>query len=97
MNIAKEELSHGVLVRVQVTLSGREAGRVFLSGDMLIHLPLEGAQPEASNAPIPRMSIFLSELAATRNGITRVFDSDEDAETFVASVRQQLASAMEVS
>lgn len=97
IEIANEELPSGVQVRVRVKLSGREAGRLFLSGDTLIHLPLDGAQPDAAGAPIPRTSIYLSELASARDGITRSFDDQASADAFEASVRRQLTSVMEAS
>ena len=97
IDIAKEELPHGVMVRVMVRLSGREASKLFLAGDLLVQLPLEGAQPDTGGAPIPRTSIYLSELAASRDGIVRVFDTGMAADEFASSIRQQLAGAMEVS
>jgi hypothetical protein len=97
IDIAKEPLPHGVTVRVQVRLSGREAGSLFLNGDSLIHLPLEGALPDVETTPIPRMSIYLSELAASRDGIARAFTDDEAAERYAATVRRQLENALEAS
>ncbi len=85
------------MVRVQVTLSGREAGSLFLNGDSLIHLPLEGALPDAESTPIPRVGIYLSELAASREGITRAFADDAAAEQYAATVRRQLETALEAS
>ena len=97
LDIAKEELPHGVLVRVTVRLSGRESSKLFMKGDLLIQLPLEGAQPDSGGAPIPRTSIYLSELAASRDGIVRVFDTGMAADSYASSVRQQLMGAMEAS
>jgi len=95
IDIANEQLPDGVAVRVQVRLSGREANRLFLSGDTLIQLPLEGAVAEPDGSPLPRTGIFLSELAVNRNGLTRVFGEAADAQAFAASVRTQLESALE--
>ena len=52
-------------MQVRVRLSGRETSRLFLSGDTLIQLPLDGALPDADGSPVPRTGIFLSELAGT--------------------------------
>ena len=76
ISIANEQVPGGVAVRVQVQLSGREANRLFLAGDTLIQLPLDGALPDTDGHPIPRMSVFLSELAGTRDGLTRVFQDE---------------------
>lgn len=97
IDIAREHLPHGVTVRVQVRLSGREANRLFLSGDSLIQLPLEGVLPGVEKAPIPRMTIFLSELAGTRDGLTFTFADDAAAESFGASIRTQIETALEES
>jgi len=78
-----------------VRLSSRETSRLFLSGDTLIQLPLDGlvAQPEA--APITRTSIFLSELAGSPEGFTRTFIDEAHADAFAAAVRSQIESALE--
>lgn len=95
--IAKEPQPHGVVVRVQVKLSGRDASSLFVNGDTLIHLPLEGALPEVGRAPIPRASIYLSELASNRGGMARTFIDDESADRYAASVRRQLETALGAS
>ena len=77
-------------------LSGRETSRLFLNGDTLIQLPVDGALPE-ERAPIPRTSIFLSELAGFRDGFRRVFADAAAAEAYAASVRSQLTTALEGS
>jgi hypothetical protein len=97
IDIANEQHPDGVAVRVKVRLSGREANRLFLAGDSLIQLPLEGAVPDLSGSPIPRYSIFLSELAGQRDGLLRVFAETAAAEAFARTVRTQLESALEVS
>jgi hypothetical protein len=85
-------------VHVQVRLSGRETNRLFLSGDSLIHLPLEGSVPDDDRSgPIPRSSIFLSELAGTREGLIRVFSDESAAEAFAKAVRGQLETALDAS
>ena len=66
------------------------------SGDTLIQLPLDGALPE-EGAPIPRTSIFLSELAGFRDGFRRVFADAAAAEAYASSVRSQLTTALEGS
>jgi hypothetical protein len=93
--IANEQVPDGLAVRVQVELSGREANRLFLAGDTLIQLPLDGALPDADGSPIPRVSIFLSEIAGSRDGLTRVFEDAASAERFAAAVRSQLETALE--
>lgn len=93
--IASEAVAEAVEVHVTVRLSGREANRLFLSGDTLIQLPLEGALPEPDGAPIPRMSIFLSELAGARDGLRRRFCDEASAAAFGAAVRTQLETALE--
>lgn len=97
IDIANEQLSNGVAVRVLVRLSGRETSKLFLSGDTLIQLPLTDALPEADGSPIPRTSIFLSELAGTRDGLVRVFASAGSAQAYATAVRSQLETALEAS
>lgn len=90
--ITREEQEGGVNVLVKVRLSGRETSRLFVTGDTLIHLPHEGAVADGA-APIPRASIFLSELAA--DGFARTFRDASAAERFAAAVRTQLDTALE--
>jgi hypothetical protein len=96
IEILNEQTPGGVAVRVSVRLSGRETSRLFLNGDALIQLPVEGALPE-QRAPIPRTSIFLSELAGLRDGFRRVFADSAAAQAYAASVRSQLTTALEGS
>ena len=96
VEISSAAVEQGTQVTVRVRLSGREANRLFLNGDTLIQLPLDGALPE-DGAPIPRMSIFLSELAGSRDGLSRVFVDDAAAQAFAASLRTQLENALEAS
>ena len=84
-------------VQVKVRLSGREASRLFVSGDTLIQLPLDGALPEVDASPLPRTSIFLSELTGRRHGLTRTFADAADAQAFAAVVRTQLDTDLEAS
>lgn len=98
IDIAKELVPDGVAVRVLVRLSGREANRLFLSGDTLVELPLDGAVGDpaaAGSSPVPRSTIFLSELAGLSGGFTRVFTDDGSADRFAAAVREGLQKAME--
>jgi hypothetical protein len=98
LDIAKERVPDGVSVKVRVRLSGREAGRLFLSGDTLVELPCEGSVPPGDGAavpPLPRSTIFLSELAGLPGGFTRVFRDDASAEAFTAAVSACLQSALE--
>lgn len=86
----------GVAVRVRVRLSGRETSRLFVAGDTLIQLPLEGALPE-QGAPIPRSSMFLSELAGFRDGFCRAFADAGAAQSYAEALRSQLTTALEAS
>jgi hypothetical protein len=94
IEILSEESDAGVAVTVRVRLSGRETNRLFLDGDTLIQLPLDGALPE-EGAPIPRTSIFLSELAGLRDGFRRAFAGADAAQAFGDTVRSQLTTALE--
>ena len=96
VEILKEESPEGVVVYVRARLSGRETSRLFLAGDILIQLPLDGALPEQVT-PIPRTSIFLSELAGLRDGFRRAFVDAAAAEAFAESLRSQLMTALEGS
>ena len=94
-DIANEQVPEGVAVRVRVRLSGRETSRLFLSGDTLIQLPLDGALTACEGSPIPRTSIFLSELVGLAEGLSRVFADGAAAGAFSDAVRSQLDSASE--
>jgi hypothetical protein len=95
IDIANEQVPDGVAVRVRVRLSGRETSRLFLSGDTLIQLPLDGALTTGEGSPIPRPSMFLSELAGLADGLSRVFEGGAAADTFAHAVRSQLDTALE--
>jgi len=97
IDITSQRVSGGVTVQVQVRLTGRETNRLFVSGDTLIQLPLDGALPDADGSPLPRAGMFLSELAGRRDGLTRTFTAETDAEAFAAAVRTQLETALEAS
>ena len=97
IDIANEQLSQGIAVRVRVRLSGRETGKLFVSGDTLIQLPLAGALAEPDGSPIPRSGIFLSELAGARDGLVRVFADAAAAQAYATAVRSQLETALEAS
>jgi hypothetical protein len=95
IDIAKEQVPGGIAVLVRVRLSGRETNRLFLSGDTLIQLPWDGAVADHEGSPIPRTSIFLSELVGLADGISRVFSDDGAADAFADAVRSQLDTALE--
>lgn len=95
IDIVNERAPQGVAVRVRVRLTGRETNRLFLSGDSLIQLPLDGALPDPAGAPLPRMSIFLSELAGSADGLVRTFVDEPAAAAFAAAVRTSLEAALE--
>lgn len=97
IDIANQQVPGGVRVHVRVRLSGRETNRLFLSGDTLVHLPLEGALPDRDSAPIPRAGIYLSELAGSHDGLSRDFADTAAADAFAAAVRAQLETALEAS
>jgi hypothetical protein len=97
IDIASQQVPQGVAVQVKVRLSGRETSRLFVSGDVLVQLPLEGALPDADGSPVPRTSIFLSDLAGRRDGLSRSFDDGAHADAFAAAVRAQLETALEAS
>ena len=95
IDIANEEVPEGVAVRVRVRLSGRETSRLFLSGDTLIQLPLDGALTADGGSPIPRTSIFLSELVGLADGLSCLFEGGAAADAFADAVRSQLDAALE--
>ena len=97
IDITSQQVPEGVAVQVKVRLSGRETSRLFVSGDTLIQLPLDGALPDDGASPVPRMSIFLSELAGRRDGLSRTFSDAAAAQAFAAAVRSQLDTALEAS
>jgi hypothetical protein len=98
IDIAKDLTPDGVAVCVKVRLSGREASKLFVSGDTLVELPLEGSVPGAGDdgtSPMPRSAIFLSELAGLTGGFTRVFADHASADAFAAAVGADLGTALE--
>lgn len=95
IDIGSEQVAAGVAVHVVVRLAPRELNRLYLSGDTLIQLPIDGIADESSGAPIPRTSIFLSELAGAQSGFGRVFVDQTSADAFAASLRTQLTTALE--
>ena len=95
IDIASQQVPEGMAVQVKVRLSGRETSRLFVSGDTLVQLPLDGALPDADGSPVPRTSMFLSELAGKRDGLTRTFSDAPAAQAFAAAVRAQLETALE--
>ncbi len=97
IDITSQQVPEGMAVQVKVRLSGRETSRLFVSGDTLIQLPLDGALPDADASPVPRTSIFLSELAGCRDGLSRTFADAAGAQAFAVAVHTQLDTAMEAS
>ena len=97
IDIGSEQTSGGVVVHVLVRLSSRELNRLFLAGDTLIQLPLDGLADEPGGAPIPRMSMFLSEIAGSPAGFSRTFADATDADNFARAVRAQISTALEAS
>lgn len=95
IDIANQQVPGGVAVLVKVRLTGRETSRLFVSGDTLIDLPLDGALPDPGDSPFPRAGIFLSELAGSRDGLTRVFADAAAATAYAGAVRAQLETALE--
>ncbi len=97
IDIGSEQVSGGIAVHVRVRLSSRELNRLFLSGDTLIQLPLDGMADEPESAPIPRMSMFLSEIAGSPDGFSRTFADATQADSFARAVREQISTALEAS
>ena len=103
IDIGSEQASAGVVVHVLVRLSSRELNRLFLSGDTLIQLPLDGIVDDpgradgAAGAPMPRMSMFLSEIAGSPTGFSRTFADAPHADSFARAVREQISTALEAS
>jgi hypothetical protein len=95
IDIGSEQVAAGVAVHVHVRLTPRELNRLYLSGDTLVQLPIDGIADEANGTPIPRTSIFLSELAGSQAGFTRLFVDAARAEAFAVSVGAQVSSALE--
>lgn len=97
IDVSSQQAPEGVVVQIKVRLSGRETSRLFVTGDPLLQLPLNGAVPDTDGSPVPRTSIFLSELAGRRDGLIRTFADAAHAEAFAAAVRVQLETALEAS
>jgi hypothetical protein len=97
IDIGSEQVEQGVAVHVRVRLSPRELNRLFLSGDTLIQLPLDGFVDEPGDVPMPRMSMFLSEIAGTPDGFSRTFADAALADSFAQAVREQISTALEAS
>lgn len=95
IDISSQQVPEGMAVHIEVRLTGRETSRLFVSGDTLVHLPLDGALPNPEGAPVPRTSIFLSELAGSRDGLSRTFVDVAAAEHFASCVRGQLETSLE--
>ena len=93
VQFATESTDGTIAVRVSLRLSPRERSRLFVSGDMLIHLPTEGVVLDEAAPPMPRTGLFLSELAELPGGFLRVFSDRASADAFAASVRDQLDDA----
>jgi hypothetical protein len=93
VQLATEPADGNIAVRVLLRLTPRERSRVFVSGDVLIHLPTEGVVLNDAASPVTRTGLFLSELAELHGGFTRVFGDRTAADAFAASVRGQLDDA----
>jgi hypothetical protein len=90
VHVTSDEADGTVAVRVQVRLDVGDQRRVFTSGDHLVQLPCAGLVPAADGAPMERSSIFLTELAGSPSGLTRVFADRASADAFAADVAGQL-------
>ena len=97
IDIGSEQISQGIAVHVRVRLSARELNRLFLSGDTLIQLPLEGVSDDSGGAPIPRTTMFLSEIAGAPDGFLRTFSDATCAASYAQAVREQISMALEVT
>jgi len=97
IDVASEQVTAGVAVHVHVRLAPRELNRLYLAGDTLIQLPVDGITVHTDGAPIHRTGIFLSELAGTSDGFTRVFVDADHADRYMTAVRDQIETALEGS
>ena len=97
IDIGHEQVTAGIVVHVRVRLSPRELNRLYLAGDTLIQLPLDGIVDESGAAPIPRTSMFLSEIAGSPDGFSRTFADAIHADGFARVVREQISTALEAS
>jgi hypothetical protein len=89
-HVDNERADDSVAVRVLVRLTPRELTSVFVAGDVLLHLPTDGLAESAAGRPMPRSSMFLSEMAERREGYLRVFADQASADAYAAEVRGQL-------
>jgi len=88
--VDSEPVDGRVAVRILVRLTPRELNNVFVAGDVLLHLPADGLAESGGERPIPRTSMFLSEMAELREGYLRVFADQASADVYAAEVRDQL-------
>jgi len=93
VQVDSEPVDGSVAVRVVVHLTPRELTRVFVAGDVLLHLPADGLVDDVGECPMPRTSMFLSEMAELRDGYLRVFADRASADAYAADVRAQLEQA----
>jgi len=90
LHVDTEPIDRTVAVRVQVQLTTREKNRLFSKGDPLIQLPTAGLVEDVGGPPVERTTIFLTELADLRGGLTRMFVDSASADHFATEVRGQL-------
>ncbi len=81
-------------LRFLVRLDRREIGQLYLMGDRLISWPQDGLSPD-TEAPLVRTSLFLSELAARREGLDLHFTSQETAALAQRVLERQVRQAFE--
>lgn len=95
IDVANEQVPEGVAVRVRVRLSGRETSRLFLSGDTLIQLPLDGAltayEVRRSHARVSSSASWSASPTASR-ACSRAAPRPD---AFARVVRGQLDTALE--
>lgn len=90
MHVAQQTVDTTVAVSVRVVLTARDMRRVFTDGDHLIQLPCTGATADVQSAPVERSAIFLTELAAMPDGLSRRFQTAQAAQDFADVVSTQL-------
>lgn len=80
------------VVTLKVNLSRAESNDLFLSGDSMVSWPVDGLEPTAAGDPrLERSGIFVSEVAARRDGLGLRYREQEQAERAALLLRMQFA------
>ena len=79
-------------VLLRVSLTRAESNDLFLSGDSMVSWPIEGLHTSTQEeAKLERSGMFVSEVAARRDGLTISYSEQSQAERAVAVLRIQFA------